>query len=91
MTIHELALKVFNNLSNEEVLDYTCTAINSLLSTQMYDSDFEFNLAFNSSRRLVKDFIINTLIVNEIHNGFRDEETGELIDNISSIQYGIIK
>ena len=87
ITTSKLAEKVFNNLSNTETIEYTCTAIQSLQDNNAED----FNLHYTSSIRLIKDFIINTLITNEINNGFRDKETGELIDNISSIQYGRIK
>lgn len=88
MNISKLAEKVFNNLSHTEVVEYTCTAIQSL---QDHDTEGEFNLHHTSSINLVKDFIINTLITNEINNGFRSKETGEFIGNISSIQYGRIK
>ena len=87
ITTSKLAEKVFNNLSNMEVIEYTCTAIQSLQDNNAED----FNLHYTSSINLVKDFIINALITNEINNGFRDKETGELINNISSIQYGRIK
>lgn len=88
MNISKLAEKVFNNLSSKEVIEYACTAIQSL---QEHDTEGEFNLHYTYSINLVRDFIINTLITNEINNGFRNKETGELIDNISSIQYGRIK
>ena len=68
----ELARKVFDKMSPYEVVDYTCTAIGSL---QEHD---DLPLYDNSSRQVVRNFIIETLIVNEIANGFRDEETGEL-------------
>lgn len=78
----ELARKVFSKMSPYEVVDYTCTAICSL---QEHD---DLPLCYNSSRQAVKNFIIETLIVNEITNGFRDEETGELV--FGEVKYGVI-
>ena len=83
---YDLARKIFNEMKPDEVLEYTCTAINSL-----GEHEEDFNLAYNSTRKTIKLFIIETLIVNEIDNGFRSTETGELMDNIQSIQYGMIK
>ena len=78
----ELARKVFHNMSPYEAVDYTCTAIASL------EEHDDLPLCYNSSRQVVKNFIIETLIVNEITNGFRDEETGELI--YGEVKYGVI-
>ena len=81
----DLARKVFNEMKPSEVVEYTCTAINSLREN---DVDGEYSLCYTTTRQAIKNFIINTLIVNEITNGFRDKETGELI--YGEIQYGVI-
>ena len=78
----ELARKVFHNMSPYEAVDYTCTAIASL------EEHDDLPLCYSSSRQAVKNFIIETLIVNEILNGFRDKETGELI--YGEVKYGVI-
>lgn len=69
----DLAIKVFSEMRPSEVVEYTCTAIASLQEHE------DLNLYYNSSIQTVRNFIIETLIVNEITNGFRDEETGELV------------
>lgn len=78
----ELARKIFDKMTPYEVVDYTCTAICSLQEHE------DLPLCYNSSRQAVKNFIIETLIVNEILNGFRDKETGEL--DYGEIKYGIV-
>jgi hypothetical protein len=71
--VENLALKVFKNLSNKEVIEYTCTAINSLQSTGE-----PLDLSQTTTIKVVQSFIIDTLITNEIREGFRNAITGEL-------------
>jgi hypothetical protein len=63
-------------LTPTQIVEYTCTAINSLQSTDEYKS---IDLSDTSNIRLIQDFIINTLITNELAEGWRDKETGKLI------------
>ena len=63
-------------LTPTEIVEYTCTAIYSLQGTDEYKS---IDLSNTSNIRVVQDFIINTLIKNELAEGWRDKETGKLI------------
>ena len=72
-SVENLALKVFKNLSNAEVIEYTCTAINSLQSTGE-----PLDLSQTTDIKVIQSFIIDTLITNEIREGFRNAITGEL-------------
>jgi hypothetical protein len=63
-------------LTSTEIVEYTCTAINSLQGTDEYKS---IDLSNTSNMKVVQDFIINTLIKNELAEGWRDKETGKLI------------
>jgi hypothetical protein len=63
-------------LTPTEIVEYTCTAISSLQSTDEYKN---IDLSNTSNIRVVQDFIINTLIANELAEGWRDKETGKLI------------
>lgn len=63
-------------LTPTEIVEYTCTAINSLQGTDEYKS---IDLSDTSNVRLIQDFVINTLIKNELAEGWRNKETGKLI------------
>lgn len=67
--MNKIANKIYNNLTSEELNQYNTTAFISL-SEHIEDSITD---------ELIKDFVINTLIINEIVNNFRDKKTGELI------------
>lgn len=61
-------------LTPTQIVEYTCTAIFSLQGT-----DEPLDLANTNDIKVIENFIIDTLIANEITNGFRDSETGKLI------------
>lgn len=61
-------------LTPTQIVEYTCTAIFSLQGT-----DEPLDLSNTQTIIAIQEFIINTLIANEITNGFRDSETGKLI------------
>jgi hypothetical protein len=61
-------------LTPAQIVEYTCTAIYSLQGT-----DEPLDLSNTKDIKVIESFIIDTLIANEITNGFRDKETGELI------------
>ena len=63
-------------LTSSEIVEYTCSAINSLQCTDEYK---DIDLSNTKNIELVKDFIINTLIANELQEGWRDKETGKLV------------
>lgn len=63
-------------LTSTEIVEYTCTAINSLQSTDDYKN---IDLSNTNDIRIVQDFIINTLIANELAEGWRDKGTGKLL------------
>ena len=64
----------YSVLTSTEIVEYTCTAINSLQGT-----DEEIKLYDVSTIKMIQDIIINTLIANELAEGWRDKETGHLI------------
>lgn len=72
--ILDLACEVYSKLSPNDVTEYTCTAINSLQSVGE-----KLDLSNTKDIAKVRQFILETLIVNEIHEGFRDKTTGELL------------
>ena len=68
---------IFNTLlTPTEVLEYTCTAINSLREVEEYRN---IGLNKTSDIGIIQDFIINTLIANELSEGWRDKVTGRLL------------
>ena len=71
MTPHEI---FYTLLTPTEIVEYTCTAIWSLQGT-----DEPLDLSNTNDVRAIQEFIINTLIANEIIEGFRDKETGKLV------------
>lgn len=75
--MYKLANKVYNNLTLEELNQYNTTAFISL-SEHIEDSITD---------ELIKDFVINTLIINEIVNNFRDKK---LENCMSKITKGIL-
>ena len=63
-------------LTPTETVEYTCTAINSLQGTEEYKN---IDLSNTNDIKIIQDFIINTLITNELAEGWRDKETGKLL------------
>ena len=63
-------------LTPTEIVEYTCTAINSLQGTDEYKN---IDLSNTNDIKIIQDFIINTLITNELAEGWRDKETGKLL------------
>ena len=61
-------------LTPTQIVEYTCTAIFSLQGT-----DEPLDLSNTNDIKVIESFIIDTIIANEITNGFRDSETGKLI------------
>ena len=71
MTPHDI---FYTLLTPTQIVEYTCTAIWSLQSI-----DEPLDLSNTNDVRAIQEFIINTLIANEITEGFRDKETGKLV------------
>ena len=74
-SVVDVACEAYNKLSPNDMAEYTCTAIASLQSVGE-----KLDLTNVKDISKVKQFILETLIVNEIHEGFRDRTTGELVD-----------
>ena len=74
-SVLDVACKAYSKLSPNDAVEYTCTAIWSLQS-----AGENLDLANVKDVAKVQQFILETLLVNEIHEGFRDSSTGELID-----------
>lgn len=73
--ILQLATEVYIELSITEATQYTLTAVASLLESENLKIS---DLIKTDTMEVVQTFIVETLIYNEIVNGFRNKETGEL-------------
>ena len=73
-SVLDVACEAYSKLSPNDMAEYTCTAIASLQSVGE-----KLDLTKTKDIQKVKHFILETLLVNEINEGFRDRTTGELL------------